>query len=543
MKDINGNGHRMGEVMREGVRRVRRRNLNLLPLQRRATVQHHRFSSTCCYCDFKIPASLYSQTLSRIGTRHAHSLRLWFSIGVGFTLTALVGVTIILLFQLKPNPNPLSHLLFGFSSEVYAFFNLSLFDAAYLLVSTLISVSVHEFGHALAAASEGIQTEYISIFLFALVFPGALVAFNFDLLQALSPFAALRVYCAGIWHNAACCAVCGLLLLLLPFILFPFYIHGESPMILDVPSSSPLSGYLSPGDVIVSLDGVWIHSAQEWMEMIVTIDKQNVQITNQSTFSQGFGTVANNKGYCVPSSMREESLKIQLVDKQSACPRDLTAFLTIHCFDPSKMDDVGIEDGQSDTRDGGLCLNAKDVVKLDKCGDGWLTALTNGSSCICRQDESCLSPVLLPGWMWVEITYLSPYSQKCSHLGNNTVPVSNTSMEHKCGGTFVFVGDVISMAHSVILTSYQPRWAFAFGACLPNSLERCLVCTFHVSLTLALLNSLPVYFLDGESILETTLCHFTSLNPRKRRKVLQICLFGGTVISILAFLRIFVNFL
>lgn len=49
--------------------------------------------------------------------------------------------------------------------------------------------------------SEGIQIEYIAIFI-AVLFPGALVAFNYELLQALPSFTALRVYCAGIWHNA-----------------------------------------------------------------------------------------------------------------------------------------------------------------------------------------------------------------------------------------------------------------------------------------------------------------------------------------------------
>lgn len=50
-------------------------------------------------------------------------------------------------------------------------------------------------------SSEGIQLEYIAIFL-AILFPGALVAFNYELLQAKPRATALRVYCAGIWHNA-----------------------------------------------------------------------------------------------------------------------------------------------------------------------------------------------------------------------------------------------------------------------------------------------------------------------------------------------------
>lgn len=50
-------------------------------------------------------------------------------------------------------------------------------------------------------SSEGMQMEYIAVFIAGL-FPGALVAFDSELLQALPQFTALRVYCAGVWHNA-----------------------------------------------------------------------------------------------------------------------------------------------------------------------------------------------------------------------------------------------------------------------------------------------------------------------------------------------------
>jgi S2P endopeptidase len=50
-------------------------------------------------------------------------------------------------------------------------------------------------------SSEGIQIEYIAIFI-AVLFPGALVAFNDELLQTSQHLTALRVYSAGIWHNA-----------------------------------------------------------------------------------------------------------------------------------------------------------------------------------------------------------------------------------------------------------------------------------------------------------------------------------------------------
>lgn len=250
------------------------------------------------------------------------------------------------------------------------------------------------------------------------------------------------------------------------------------------------------------------------------------------------------KGYCVPTSVIEESNEMLFIENQSACPDDLTEFVAVQCFNSSKSDNVNIEDGISQ-RQRRHCLNAKDVVKLNKCGDGWVTEITKGSSCLCSQEEYCLNPVPLPGSIWVEITFASPYSPECLQLGRNSFPASGASdfSEHKCGGTFVFVSDLISMAHSVRLTAYQPRWGFSFSAHLPNILEKSLMYTFHVSLTLALLNSLPVYFLDGESILEVALCHFTSLSPRKRAKVMRACLLGGTLLSTLSFMRIFfINF-
>ncbi|KAK7815947.1 membrane-bound transcription factor site-2 protease homolog [Quercus suber] len=326
-------------------------------------------------------------------------------------------------------------------------------------------------------------------------------------------------------------------------ILFPFYIYGESPMVLDVSSTSPLSRYLSPGDLIMSLDGVRIHNSQEWMEMTSLIDKMALQSTNHSKYVEGFGRVNGIKGYCVPNIMIEDNQKIQSVGNHSACAEDLTAFETIPCHDMKMSNIGGSEDDHPKRRENTYCLDAKDIVKLNKCGDGW-EIITNGSSCICSLDESCLSPLQMLGLSWVEITFSRSLSAECLQLGRNPFSDSKTSdfIESKCRGSFVFVGDVISMARSVRLTAYQPRWAFHIGRDLPDVLERVLMCTFHVSLTLALLNSLPVYFLDGESLLEVTLCHFTSLSSRKREKVLKVCLLGGTLISILVFVRIFFSF-
>lgn len=147
---------------------------------------------------------------------------------------------------------------------------------------------------------------------------------------------------------------------------------------LNVPSTSPLSGYLSPGDIVISLDGVPIHSTQEWMDMATLVNKLALQNINSSEYNQSSRTVSSRKGYCVTKSVLEES-KIELVDSQYSCPDHLTAFVTIPCFGTSMSDD-----GYPNRFEPTHCLNAKDVVKFGKCGD-WLTARTNGSSCVCSQ--------------------------------------------------------------------------------------------------------------------------------------------------------------
>lgn len=282
----------------------------------------------------------------------------------------------------------LTDYLFGFSPWVSSL-RMSLLDAGYLLISTLISVSVHEFGHAIAAASEGLEIQYVAVFV-ALLFPGALVAFNNGLLQALPRVKALHIYCAGVWHNAMCSAVCGLAMFSLPLILFPLYIHGDSPMVLDVSYGSPLSGYLSPGDIILSLDEIHIHNPQEWMGMASVIDKQTGQ--QNSHFSKDFKsfiTQKGRKGYCVPGSLVEESKKILWDKNQSVCPDDLVPFTTISCSDAIVFDG---DDKNDERRKSVHCLTAMDIIKLRKCGDGWVTTVTNGTSCACSEVESIVQP-------------------------------------------------------------------------------------------------------------------------------------------------------
>ncbi|XP_039122072.1 uncharacterized protein LOC120258690 [Dioscorea cayenensis subsp. rotundata] len=166
------------------------------------------FYSSGRFCDFRIYA--FNDRLFSFGWRHARFLKVWFAIGVAFSFVALIGSIMILLWELAGNfhlgreisvhDHRSVNWLFGTTSLVPGL-SLSVMDTVIIVFSTLFSVAIHELGHAIAAASTGLQIEYIAVFL-AIIFPGALVAFNYDVLQSLPRFSMLRIYCAGIWLNA-----------------------------------------------------------------------------------------------------------------------------------------------------------------------------------------------------------------------------------------------------------------------------------------------------------------------------------------------------
>ncbi|PIA37562.1 hypothetical protein AQUCO_03000260v1 [Aquilegia coerulea] len=141
----------------------------LLPIRRPQHRPSFSHTISCWYCDLKISA--FNDFLFSFGRKHTRFLRIWFSIGTGFGITALLGVTLILFRELLATTSSLlgneyansqfqtfdSSILFGFlpspsSQSAYGFTINSLADSGYIVISTLISVAVHEFGHAIAAA-------------------------------------------------------------------------------------------------------------------------------------------------------------------------------------------------------------------------------------------------------------------------------------------------------------------------------------------------------------------------------------------------------
>ncbi|KAG2590526.1 hypothetical protein PVAP13_5NG407800 [Panicum virgatum] len=470
-------------------------------------------------------------------------MRGWFSIGVCFSLIALVGISLMLLWEsigvFYFRSGCLSDWLKNLLTSGHS---ISIMDTTIIIISTILSIAFHEFGHAIAAASEGVEIEYVAIFV-AVLFPGAFVALNYDLLQNRPLFSMLRIYCAGIWHNVVLCAVCVLMTSLLPVLLYPLYVSGDGLMVSGIPRTSPLSEYLSAHDVILSVDGMKITRTDEWIKIL------NQDATAKSSDpeflegSQRYVATSSGKGYCVPDPWMDASKNLWQIRDKVPCPDELIAFEKAISNDSAIFTEkIGRGSGQKEV-EGKYCLIAKDVVKLRKCGNGWQRTEDDGSSHACFEDEYCLVPALTPGFSWIEVSYAKPYSWGCLQRGGNLSSSShatdNDLGQSPCEGSFVYVGDLLSAARSVRLSPYRPRWPLLFLADVPCILGNGLSSFIHASAALAVVNSLPVYYLDGEAILETSLSYISWFSRRQRHKILKVCRLVWTVLSVITFSRIF----
>lgn len=153
--------------------------------------------------------------------------------------------------------------------------------------------------------------------------------------------------------------------------------------------TSPLSGYLSPRDLIISLGGTRVHTVEEWKD---TIDLLNVmkilQNFESSTNIDDFMTRIDRKGYCVPHYMIKKSITATLENRKTACPDEFYAFASTPCLDSHTLEDARNEENHLQERERIHCFYPKDITQFKKCGDGWDKSLRNRSTCSCLEVKS-----------------------------------------------------------------------------------------------------------------------------------------------------------
>ncbi|XXQ34675.1 Endopeptidase S2P [Plasmodiophora brassicae] len=136
-----------------------------------------------------------------------------------------------------------------------------IWQTVYLWVAVLVSVVIHEIGHAACAIVYDVPITRIGVASVFLI-PIAFVEIDQQRLEERS-HVARQVASAGILHNVALAVLCRMLISLLPVLLLPLYSSGARPIISWISPESPLYANVTAGcdAVVASLNGVPVTSA------------------------------------------------------------------------------------------------------------------------------------------------------------------------------------------------------------------------------------------------------------------------------------------
>eukprot|EP00249_Psilotum_nudum_P013088 c24146_g1_i3 orf=242-1765(+) len=463
------------------------------------------------------------------GRRYSRFLTIWFSLGIGVSLLVSLAVILILIWHwswliFPGNQNNALVMNPGESRNsitlVVPGLNVPWSDIGYILFGTIIAVGFHEVGHALAAASEGVRIEHVAVFL-ACLFPGALVGLNHSSLQLLPPIRALRIYCAGIWHNVVCCAGCCLMLILLPVILHPFYLHITCPVVLDISSGSPLAEHISPGHMILDVGGLQPESSEDWIRDLHMLRVQSGLVHNfridgaldgNTTVDSESSSVISTQGFCVPK-LELETRKPKAAN--STCWDGEFSFYKTPYLNTTKLvpeikDKIDVSQAHLNGHELNYCLRSRDVVRYPTCDREKVANIDDQGTC--PNNDVCMFPELQSGELLIEVIYMDPLSKNCSlnliiegsrtRLSQILAERVNYSGKNDCLQSLIFAGDPMSLAFSLQLTNYWPRNIFMLGLFnvsttlwFPVWFEKLITYIFYISSGVGLLNSVPVLLL------------------------------------------------
>ncbi|DBB04615.1 TPA: hypothetical protein ACH3X1_012685 [Trebouxia sp. C0004] len=354
-----------------------------------------------------VQTSKCNRIFYKFGRQHNAALRQWYSVGVA--VAAMLGMSVIFMLlqevwlaiawikesmSMGPEIVPGSGVPLAAAPGGQGFamglavpgLTVPWGHAGYLWLATAASIAVHEAGHAVAAASEGVGVQHVGAFTLLLL-PGAYVALDSGALGTLGPWRTLRVVCAGVWHNAVLCALCWLCALLLPQLLTPLYFKGTGAAVRVVNEGSPLSGQLEAGDNIWMLNQCPVTSSRSWLDCLASSNFHDGADHGRSPRSM------HNEGYCVPQSLQQNAGSCSAGGLWNQCggndlcfvrgPEEESLEKWANAFATRKL--------QASRGLSGSCLHARSAAACPPCS-------TQGDpNPACPSGSVCTSPVVSPG--------------------------------------------------------------------------------------------------------------------------------------------------
>lgn len=386
-------------------------------------------------CHVRWYTTRFNRSFVRFGQIQPYLLHLWFSFGVlvgSLLMVTSVVVLSLTLYKAFSRDAPEQVL-----TPVMPGVNLPWSQVLYYLVTLTISGVFHEFGHAISAVREQVRVNGFGMF-FMLIYPGAFVDLYTEHLTVISPLRQLRIYCAGVWHNAVLVLVGMLLIWCLPYLLVPFYVTGQGAVVFSLLKESPLYGSIQPGDTVLSLYGCQVYNKQDWNNCI----------------SKTLNTPQH--GYCTDMltiTRKNSSQGAFYTGGVYDCCKNSTS--SRFCF---KYESLSHSKGYA-------CLPARSTMQSRKFCD-------LPTDCDGPGDKVCVHPSLDNSSRLLRI-------------------IRSTSSD------VLYVGDPLLLQYTVGIIDYQRR-SKVLPMEFPTILETFLIYLVSLSGALALLNMVPCYSLDGQ---------------------------------------------
>jgi len=317
--------------------------------------------------------------------------------------------------------------------------NLPLSELGYYFAALLACSAIHEAGHAVAAVAEDVRV-LSSGCLLLFILPAAFVDLPTDQLRSLRPWNQLKIFAAGVWHNAVLALACVALALALPTLMSPLYATGLGAHVYAVAEGTAVSGPsgLAEGDNVVDVNGCAVKDTGSWRQCLLQVLRDEpLRICVQKSMLDQHGT-AKGENECCDSGSSQTSL----------------------CF---------VQVTSNETQKSHACLPVRSA--LQGSGGHFCGGLSS-----CPDATQCYQPLLSGRTRLLRVR------------------------RNQTEDDFLFVGDPAEVHHAAHVSDFAPIYSFSPPAWLPKSFI--LFCHYVASFSaaLAVLNTVPCFALDGQHV-------------------------------------------
>ncbi|KAI0770208.1 hypothetical protein C8Q74DRAFT_1274160 [Fomes fomentarius] len=327
-----------------------------------------------------------------------------------------------------------------------------------LLAALLTTQVIHELGHAVAAALESVSLSSVGVG-FTVILPSAFVAFPAGETEILHPRPRTRIISAGAFHNLVFWG-CLVVVTSLPVshLIWPVLgyrdVSAYGRVVMDVDEDSVLFDHLSVGAVVYKVGDDTLDSSED------ALDKWKTLLSVKPT------DTVPSLGWCTDEPWFAAR-------GSSCCTSRVSAGSSQACFSP--FEDPSLE----------RCLDPLPFLSSSSSSHRRCTSAVD-----CAHGELCIRP---RGDQ--ELVALTMHMPPWLRSGDADADVART---------VVWQGDRAEILHEVEVGEWLPSYGF-LPIGLPGIWSTLFMYLKMLTLSLYFFNLLPLPFLDGGQLLDTSL--------------------------------------